>query len=82
LFIYRKKIVEIPRNAKESLNLDQKNKDCRWSEAMKKEKQGIQSHGAFLFLPPGGKPPEGFPEATLRRICDTKPDLRRKISQS
>jgi hypothetical protein len=70
--------IEIPRNTKEALYLDKKNKDGLWKGAIKKEIDGIRGHGTFLFLPPGAKPPEGYQEAPLRMIYDIKPDLRRK----
>jgi hypothetical protein len=70
--------IEIPRNVKEALKLDKKNKNNFWAEAIKKEVGGIQDHGTFHFLPPGAKPPIGYQEAPLRVIFDIKPDLRRK----
>jgi hypothetical protein len=70
--------VEVPRNTREALLLDKKNKNDMWKVAMKKEIQGIQDHGTFLFLPPGSKPPEGYQEAPLRMIFTVKSDLRRK----
>jgi hypothetical protein len=50
--------IEIPRNTKEALLLDEKNKDGMWKAAMKVEIDGIKDHGTFLFLPPGAEPPE------------------------
>jgi hypothetical protein len=70
--------VEIPRNTKEALYLDRKNKNDKWKVAMKTEIDSIQGHGTFLFLPPGSKPPEGYQEAPLRMIFTVKADLRRK----
>jgi hypothetical protein len=70
--------VEVPRNTKEALQLDKKNKNNMWKIAMKKEVQGIQDHGTFIFLPPGTPPPEGYQEAPLRMIFTVKSDLRRK----
>jgi hypothetical protein len=45
---------------------------------MKKEIQGIQNHGTFIFLSPGASPPEGYQEAPLRMIFTIKSDLRRE----
>ncbi len=70
--------IEIPRNVREAIYLDNKNKDKKWSLAIKKEIDGIQEHGTLHFLPPGAKPPEGYQEAPLRLIFDVKPDLKRK----
>jgi hypothetical protein len=70
--------VEVPRNTREALRLDKKNNNNLWKMAMKKEIQGIQDHGTFLFLPPGALPPEGYQEAPLRMIFTVKSDLRRK----
>jgi hypothetical protein len=70
--------VEIPRNTKEALHLDKKNKNNMWKVAMRKEIQGIQDHGTFLFLPPGATPPERYQEAPFRMIFTVKSDLRRK----
>jgi hypothetical protein len=69
---------KIPRNTKEALYLDRKNKDPKWKEAIGTEIDGIQGHGSFMFLPPGAMPPAGYQEAPLRMIFDVKPDLRRK----
>jgi hypothetical protein len=44
---------------------------------MKKEVNGIQGHGMFLFLAPGSEPPEGYQEAPLRMIFTVQADLRR-----
>lgn len=70
--------IEIPRNTKEAMLLDRKNKDSHWKLAIKKEIDSIQEHGTFLFLLPGADLPEGYQEAPLRMIFDVKPDMRRK----
>lgn len=62
--------IEIPRNTKEALYLDKKNKDRLWKKAIRKEIDGIRGHATFQFLPPGVKPPEGHQEAPLRIIFD------------
>ncbi len=71
--------IEIPRNMKETLYLDHKNKDKNWGDAMKEIIDGIQEHGTLLFLPPGVKPPKGYQKAPLRMIFYIKPDLRCKV---
>jgi hypothetical protein len=50
--------IEIPRNTKEAMYLDDKNKDRKWGDAMGKEIGSIQEHGTLMFLPPGAKPPK------------------------
>jgi hypothetical protein len=70
--------IEIPRNTKEAMYLDNKNQDRKWGDAMGKEIGSIQEHGTLMFLPPGAKPPKGYQKAPLRMIFDIKPDLRRK----
>ncbi len=57
--------IQIPRNTKEALHLDKRNKDNMWKASMKKEIDSIQDHKTLIFLPPGAKPPEGYQEAPL-----------------
>jgi hypothetical protein len=57
--------IEIPRNTREAIYLDRKNKDNKWGDAMKKEIGSIQEHGTLRFLPPGAKPPKGYQKAPL-----------------
>ncbi len=70
--------VEIPRNTKEALLLDEQNKNNLWVESMRTEIKGKQGHGTLLFLDPGAQPPEGYQEAPLWMIFTVKSDLRRK----
>ncbi len=69
--------VEIPRSVHEAISLDKKNQDDKWSNAMKREIEGIQEHGTFEFLPPDSEAPQGYQLAPLRMIFDVKSDLRR-----
>ncbi len=71
--------IEIPRNIKEAMQLDDKNGDRHWKVAIRKEIEGIQEHNTFVFLPSGAEPPEGYQEAPLRMIFTVKCDLRRKV---
>jgi hypothetical protein len=70
--------LEVPRNVKESLELDKRNGNHRWAEAIHKEMQGLQDHKTFRFLDPGEVAPADYQFAPLRMIFTVKQDLRCK----
>ena len=63
---------------REALELDRKNENHRWAEAIHKEMKGLQDHKTFSFLNPGEAVPTGYQFAPLRMIFTVKQDLRCK----
>jgi hypothetical protein len=57
--------VPVSRNPTEAAAFDKANGNTLWMDSNKKEVDGIQEHGTFVFLPPGAKPPEGYQKAPL-----------------
>ena len=70
--------LEVPCNVREALELDRKNGNHRWAEAIHKEMKGLQDHKTFAFLNPGEAAPTGYQFAPLRMIFTVKQDLRCK----
>ena len=70
--------LEVPCNVREALELDRKNGNQRWAEAIHKEMKGLQDHKTFSFLNPGKAAPTGYQFAPLRIIFTVKQDLRCK----
>ena len=70
--------LEAPCNVREALELDRKNVNHRWAEAIHKEMKGLQDHNTFSFFNPGEAAPTGYQFAPLRRIFTVKQDLRCK----
>jgi len=47
-------------NVREALELDRKNGNHKWAEAIHKEMKGLQDHRTFSFLNPGEAAPTGY----------------------
>jgi len=47
-------------NVREALELDKKNGNHRWAEAIHKEMKGLQDHKTFSFLNPGKAAPTAY----------------------
>jgi hypothetical protein len=68
--------VEVPRTVKEALELDRKNGNTFWADAIKKELESIKV--AFNVLGKDDVVPPGYSEITCHLIFDVKFDLTRK----
>ena len=75
--------LEVPRDAKRALEIDQENGDHLWEESMKAEIDSLLDYGCFEFHPAGSAPPDDeYQKTTLRCIfqllsnttCDAKAD--------
>ena len=70
--------IEVPRNVKRALELDRKNKNSYWADAIKKEVTALTDVDCFDFKDPDFKPDATFQRTTLHIVFDVKQDLRRK----
>jgi len=70
--------VQVPRNWKEAMELDEKNKSTLWRDAIKKEMDQIAEYGTFRDLGRGATAPAGYKKITVRLVFDVKHDLRHK----
>ena len=51
--------IEVPSNVKQALELDTKNGNTHWKDALAKEMKALSDMKVFNILEPGSKPPEG-----------------------
>jgi hypothetical protein len=70
--------VQVPRNWKEAMELDEKNKSTLWRDAIKKEMDHIAEYGTFRNLGRGATAPAGYKKMTVRLVFDVKHDIRHK----
>ena len=68
--------ITIPGTVEEALELDRKNGNTLWADAIKKEMDN--SRIAFRLLERGESPPRGYKEITCHLIFDLKLDMTRK----
>jgi len=68
--------VEVPRDVKHAFQLDEKNGNTLWQDALALEMNSIGA--AIKFLKNGQQVPVGYTKATGHVIFDVKMDLRRK----
>ena len=68
--------IEVPRNVKEAMLLDEKNGNHLWEDAIKKEMTNARV--AFKLMGKEEKPPPGHKHITCHLIFDVKMDLTRK----
>jgi len=71
--------LEVPCNVRVALELDRRNGNHRWAEAINKVMKGLQDHKSFFFLNPGEAAPTGYQFAPLRMIFTVKQDFRCKV---
>ena len=72
----RKYGIEVPTSVKHALELDAKNKDTFWADALSKEMSNVGI--AFELLQLGEKAPPGWTKASGHLIFDVKMDFTRK----
>ena len=70
--------IEVPSNIKQALELDAKNGNTHWRDALAKEMKALSDMKVFNILEPGSKPPEGHQFIPIWIIFEVKADLRRK----
>ena len=68
--------IEIPQNVVKAQELDAKNGNTYWQDAIKKEYNNVKV--AFKFLEDNSKPPPAYKEITCHLIFEVKFDSRRK----
>lgn len=68
--------IQVPQNVNEAYDLDKKNGNTFWSDAIAKEMKSVQV--AFKVLDAGAPPPETHKEIPLIMIFDVKMDFTRK----
>ena len=70
--------VRIPRNVKEAYDLDERNGNTYWADAIKRELGQIIDYRVFRSLGKNATKPEGYQEIPIRIVFDVKQSLQRK----
>jgi hypothetical protein len=70
--------VQVPRDAREALKLDQQNEDSRWKAAMAKEFSMLNEFEVFKDCGIGGIAPPGYKRINVHFVFAVKEDSRRK----
>ena len=70
--------VEVPRTVKQAIELDNKNKNTFWQDAMALEMDSLIKMDCFKFHDKTYNPGPDYQRTTLHIIFDVKQDLRRK----
>ncbi|MGH3054698.1 MAG: reverse transcriptase domain-containing protein, partial [Gaiellaceae bacterium] len=70
--------VEVPRTLEEALEMDKKDGNDLWQEAVKKEMTQIHEYGTFKSEGKGVAAPTGHKQIKVHLVFDVKYDLRRK----
>ena len=70
--------VQVPRTVKQALELDAKNNDDSWQQAIEKEVKTLTDVDCFVFKPKGYKPEGDWQQTRLHMVFAVKHDLRRK----
>ena len=69
--------IEMPKTVKEAIDLDRKNGNTLWTDAIAKEMNEVRK--AFDILPDGSTPPVGYQKIPCHMVFDVKmEDFRRK----
>ncbi len=68
--------IELPASVKHTIDIDCKNKNFFWQDALKKEMGNVCI--AFEILRPNNKPPPGWPKALRHVVFDVKIDFTMK----
>ena len=70
--------IQIPRGYKEAMELDKKNGDTKWMDAINREKNQLFDYETFKVLDRGEKAPKEYKRIPGFYVFDVKHDLRRK----
>ena len=81
LFSIRRAIVyqfgyQVPRSVKQALELDKKNGNTKWTDAMALELSQIDEYDTFKDLGRGAKAPAGYKKITVHFVFAVKQDGR------
>ena len=68
----------MPRTVKQALELDEKNSDNSWRQAIEKEVGTLTEVNCFVFKQKGYKPTGDWQQTRLHMVFAVKHDLRRK----
>jgi len=70
--------IQVPMGVKQAFELDRKNGNDLWKEAIQKELAQLEEFQVFRALGEGEKLPEGYKQVPYHIVFDVKFDLRRK----
>jgi hypothetical protein len=71
--------IEIPNTVEQAFELDKKNGNNLWREALEKEIKALLDLDTFEFKEAGWQPPKDYTKVPLLIKFDVKMDLRRKV---
>ena len=70
--------VQVPKGIKNAINLDKKNGNNLWEEAIKTELKQLTDYETFIVLDSGEDIPKGYQKIPYHIVFDVKYDLRHK----
>jgi hypothetical protein len=70
--------IHVPRGIKNAIQLDNKNGNSLWEEAIKTELKQLTDYETFIVLDSGEAVPNGYQKIPYHIIFDVKYDLRHK----
>jgi hypothetical protein len=70
--------IQVPKGIKNALNLDKKNGNNLWEEAIKTELKQLTDYETFIVLDSGEDIPKGYQKIPYHIVFDVKYDLRHK----
>jgi hypothetical protein len=70
--------IQVPKGIKNAINIDKKNGNQLWQEAIKTELKQLTDHQTFTVLDSGEDIPTGYQKIPYHMVFDVKYDLRHK----
>jgi Reverse transcriptase (RNA-dependent DNA polymerase) len=70
--------IQVPKGIKNAINLDKKNGNNLWQEAIKTELKQLTDYQTFIILNSGDNIPKGYQKIPYHIVFDVKYDLRHK----
>jgi hypothetical protein len=71
--------IQFPKGIKNAINLDKKNGNNLWEEAIKTELKQLTDYETFMVLDSGEDIPKGYQKIPYHIVFDVKYDLRHKV---
>jgi hypothetical protein len=71
--------IQVSKGIKNAIDLDKKNGNQLWQEAIKTELKQLTDYQTFIVLNSGEDIPTGYQKITYKMVFDVKYDLRRKV---
>jgi hypothetical protein len=71
--------IQVPIGIKKAIDLDKKNGNQLWQEAIKTELKQLKDYQTFILLDSGEDIPTGYQKIPYHLVSDVKYDLRHKI---